>query len=206
MNSDCVKIMSYKCYFRKGNECCSAVDLKLPKKVIDLSDEDQELVWWRSEIRKDDSAEICFYHENLLLNKFSFLINRKQRCSDVFGTHRLRSKPSKVIHGDREIGLEMANKLRSNGYASAVPGKHLCPRCYSRAKDLPSCSNSVGSLEDQVSHQQVMEESLFEEGYEDEMMSKEEANSSLEKSLKALEEEPLPNLDGLSRSKKKNNI
>lgn len=93
-------------------------DIKL---IEDYSEEEKVLFSLRID---SEVKSTCKYHEIKYLKKFHHLFG--QSCSDPFKKHK---KP--IIKGLREITFHHYSKNQSP-FVRLVPGKSLCPTCYSK--------------------------------------------------------------------------
>ena len=68
------------------SDCCKKTYCRLTgmKSVEELSEEDIELVCWRSGVERTNLTHLCFYHEQKFLKKYSKDITN---CCNPFDVH-----------------------------------------------------------------------------------------------------------------------
>jgi hypothetical protein len=98
--------------------------------ITDLSDDDRQLLLWRTGIESQPSSleRICLHHEALFLSRYESI---QKFCCDPFNVHTKR-----VTKSLRVIDTALAEKLH------AKPGQKLCKACQQKAKndsDSESC-------------------------------------------------------------------
>lgn len=107
------------------DECHKCVYGAVPKTITPIysySEKDQFLFFSRV---GSTITTVCKYHENKFLIKYSHIFSR--RCCDPLQQHKKR-----VSKGLREITLDHLSSGRNIDDISLIPGKSLCPNCYTK--------------------------------------------------------------------------
>ena len=109
------------------------------KELQHVSLEDQDVLKLRKNIKKlEDCKDICFYHERFFLVKYS---GYQLTCCDPLQHH---SKP--VKRNLKVISLNYS-KVQAEKGRTLVPGKKLCPRCFSDLENVSlGCENEMDTL------------------------------------------------------------
>ena len=127
--------------------------------ISSLSNNDRELLMWRSGVRKiianaPDSVNenhhnsVCYYHHSMF---FTCYEAKQKKCINPFGLHP-NSRKKKQCQGQHTIPLAMAQLYQNEAQCTAlIPGQKLCKDCWHKSKSLKkqtgmsSCSESADS-------------------------------------------------------------
>ena len=92
------------------------------KNIHDLSSTDKSLLLRRSSLSDPNNATVCYHHEKIYLEKYSFL---QQSCCDPYNHHPNASK-KKSLH---VIDVHTADRITLTTNKAVHPGEKLCPSC-----------------------------------------------------------------------------
>lgn len=107
---------------------CHVKTLKLKSvQIRNITDEESILLSLRTGMRNTELNEICLYHEEMLLKKYTA---HSKKCSNPFGLHQnVRAKSLKVI------STSMYEIWKDSGI-TLIPGAKLCPQCYLKSSKV----------------------------------------------------------------------
>ena len=104
------------------HKCVYGVVPKIITPINSYSEKDQFLFLSRV---GPEVTTVCKYHENKFLIKFSHIFSRM--CYDTLQQHK-----KDITKGLREITVDHLSKERNIDNISLIPGKSLCPTCYTK--------------------------------------------------------------------------
>lgn len=120
--SNGTEVCSIGKYCKKMGSCTNQLKL-----LTDLSDEDRELIEFRSNVALPPGSSICSSHQKFLL---VFYAGNQRSCCDPLKKHK---RP--ITQSLREISIEYCINLRQKGHQT-IPGQKICTNCIKLMKDI----------------------------------------------------------------------